>query len=137
MEEIDILARTLYGEARGEYKRVDGGIVSLLAVASVIKNRSLRGGWFGQTIKEICLKPHQFSCWNVNDPNRSILEAVTMKDVIFQQCMVVAQKVMNYEWPDVTWGSDHYHANYVMPAWAIAQKPRFKIGCHLFYKLSR
>lgn len=61
--DIDILARTIYGEARGE--PWEGKI----AVAWVVRNRAERGGWWGDTIREVCLKPWQFSCWNETDPN--------------------------------------------------------------------
>lgn len=39
--DIDIFARTLYGEARGEYKH--HGAAALIAVANVIMNRLKRG----------------------------------------------------------------------------------------------
>lgn len=135
MDDRDILARTIYGEARGEYGREDGGLASLLAVASVIKNRFAEGGRFGKTIRDVCLKPKQFSCWNVDDPNERLLKYVTTADMIFRQCILVADKTLKNEWPDLTHGSNHYHANYVMPFWAVGHKPRFQIGRHLFYKL--
>lgn len=136
MRDCDVLARTLYGEARGEYHRVDGGIGSLLAVAHVIKNRALKGGWFGSSIHDVCLKPKQFSCWNVGDPNRAIVMNVTQDDGVFAQCLVVAEKTLNNAWPDITKGSDHYHATYVLPFWAVGKTPRFSMGRHLFYQLS-
>ncbi len=39
MDALTCLARTLYGEARGEYHRQDGGILAFYAVAHVILNR--------------------------------------------------------------------------------------------------
>ena len=39
MNDIHILARTIYGEARGEYYRLDGGLSSLIAIGNVVKNR--------------------------------------------------------------------------------------------------
>lgn len=58
-----ILALTIYGEARGE--SVEGQI----AVGSVILERVDKKGWMGKTISSVCLKPYQFSCFNENDPN--------------------------------------------------------------------
>jgi N-acetylmuramoyl-L-alanine amidase len=55
------LARTLYGEARGE--PTEGQI----AVAWVIL-LSLEGA-----VAQVCLAPWQFSCWNQGDPNRARL----------------------------------------------------------------
>jgi hypothetical protein len=34
---VDILARTIYGEARGEYGHVEGSISALISVGNVIK----------------------------------------------------------------------------------------------------
>lgn len=136
MQDCDVLARTLYGEARGEYERIDGGVASLLAVAHVIKNRASKGGWFGRSIQDVCLKPKQFSCWNSGDPNREILMNVSAGDEVFSQCLLVAEKTLMNAWPDITKGSDHYHATYVMPFWAVGKKPCFSIGRHLFYRLS-
>ena len=62
----DILARTLWGEARGE------GFDGQIAVAWTIRNRVFDGkakSWWGEGYAEVCLKPWQFSCWNQNDPN--------------------------------------------------------------------
>lgn len=57
--DIDILARTIYGEARGEKT------AGKKAVACVIMNRYKAKKWFsGKTIAETCQKPWQFSCWN-------------------------------------------------------------------------
>ena len=58
-----ILAITIYGEARGE--SVEGQI----AVGSVILERVDHRDWDGKTIPEVCLKKYQFSCFNENDPN--------------------------------------------------------------------
>ncbi|PJB71692.1 MAG: hypothetical protein CO093_04590 [Alphaproteobacteria bacterium CG_4_9_14_3_um_filter_47_13] len=52
-KDIEILARTIWGEARGE------GQKGMLAVASVIMNRVRCGGWWGSTIQDVCRKPYQ------------------------------------------------------------------------------
>ena len=71
-KETDILARTIYGEARGE------SISGMEAVASVVLNRvafaNRRGRfWWGNSIAEVCRAPKQFSCWNRNDPNYRLI----------------------------------------------------------------
>jgi len=131
--DLDILARTLYGEARGEYPQ--SGPAGLIAVANVIVNRFKKGG-FGQTITEICLKPRQFSCWNTNDPNRPLLQQESLeRDSLFKICQKVAQKVTKGIWPDLTRESDHYHATSCRPSWARAEKVKLRLGRHVFYKL--
>src|SRR5206468_1990445 len=115
--DFDILSRTLYGEARGEYDKT--GPAALIAVANVIVNRFKKGGKYGQTLTEVCLKPRQFSCWNTFDPNRMIIQEQDLeKDLLFQFCQKVGQKVAKGIWPDLTRESDHYHATSCRPLWA-------------------
>jgi spore germination cell wall hydrolase CwlJ-like protein len=136
--EIEILARTIYGEARGEYGRLDGGISSLLAVGNVVMNRVKQQTWYGTTVKEVCLKPWQFSCWNPNDPNLPLLTQ-PLGGRVFGACLQVAEKVIRGEWPDLTGGCDHYHAASLkkFPRWTLEAKPRFRVGQHVFYDLRK
>jgi len=88
---VDTLARTLWGEARGEPVR------GIEAVAAVVVNRvrlaQRRGGmWWGSDIVAVCRKPWQFSCWNADDPNRAKLLAVTAADPVFATCLRVARR---------------------------------------------
>lgn len=136
--DIQILARTIYGEARGEYCRVDGGLSALVAIANVVKNRQKQQSWYGRTISEVCQKPYQFSCWNPNDPNLKLITA-EITDPIFDVCLTVADRVIKDQWPDLTKGCDHYHASSMIqyPVWALSAVPKIKIGRHIFYDLSK
>lgn len=132
--DLDIFARTLYGEARGEYAQC--GPAAFIAVANVIINRLKRGKKYGKTLTDVCLKPKQFSCWNKNDPNRVLIQGEGLQEVpLFKLCQCVAQKVAKGLWPDLTRKSDHYHATSCTPYWAKADKVRFRLGHHIFYKL--
>lgn len=132
--DLEIFARTLYGEARGEYPQ--DGPAPLIAVANVIMNRLNRGGKYGKTIADICLKPRQFSCWNSNDPNRRFLfEENLERNQIFYVCKTIAENVSAGRWPDLTRDSDHYHAQSCRPYWARLGKVKLRIGHHIFYKL--
>lgn len=136
--DIQILARTVYGEARGEYGHQQGGLSSLLAVANVVMNRLQQKTWYGRTIIEVCQKPWQFSCWNQNDPNYPLLMADVIGDPLYQTCYQVAERVSLGHWPDVTKGCDHYHADHVSaPKWAYGLNPKIIIGHHWFYDLRR
>ncbi len=133
-EDLNILTRTLYGEARGEYKASGPG--ALIAVANVIMNRARKGGRFGGTVKEVCLKPKQFSCWNENDPNYAHLKGEELlKEPIYKICLEVAEKVGSGSWPDLTRGCDHYHASSCHPSWANPEKIKLRLGRHIFYHL--
>jgi hypothetical protein len=129
-QEVDILARTIYGEARGES---DAGKA---AVAWVVRNRAQRGGWWGDDLVEVCLKPYQFSCWNQNDPNRRIVERLSTRgNPLFQKCINIASDVLTGKISDPTVGANHYHADSVKPNWASSERFTVQIDNHLFYRL--
>ncbi|MCH7486229.1 MAG: cell wall hydrolase [Proteobacteria bacterium] len=126
-EDRDILARTIFGEARGE---LYGGKV---AVAQVIMNRVRAKTWFGNGVVSVCLSPGQFSCWNAGDPNREKIEAATEDDDAFRECLDVAERVLGAEFPDITFGSRHYHTPGATPYWSRGKTPIIQIGGHLFF----
>ena len=132
-----ILAKTIYGEARGEYHRVDAGLMGLIAVGNVVMNRVQKGGWFGRTITEVCQKPYQFSCWLRNDPNAAMIAKVTEDDQLYRICLMVSENVMEGLWPDLVKGADHYHAVGIKPAWSVGSQVVARIGNHVFYRLSK
>jgi spore germination cell wall hydrolase CwlJ-like protein len=132
--DIEIMAKTMYGEARGDYARGKGGIVSLIAVGNVIMNRANESG---KSITEVCLKPRQFSCWNEDDPNRKVIENVTFTDKIYRICFITAAKIIFEEILDITHGANHYYSCHMKrpPHWAEDKTPISKIGSHIFLKL--
>ena len=122
--DIDILARTIYGEARGEKT------IGKKAVACV--NRYKAKKWFsGKTIAETCQKPWQFSCWNKNDPNRQKIMNATAVEL--GECLTIAEDFVNGKEKDFLCGACHYHTINVKPSWAEGKKADFMIGNHLFY----
>lgn len=133
--ETQILARTIYGEARGEYAKQTGGLSSLIAVANVVMNRVKQKTWYGSTVQEVCQKPWQFSCWNMNDPNFNLLNSDVIMDPLFDLCVEVADKVIKGQWPDITKECDHYYSTSMKssPKWAIGKSPKCQIGNHLFF----
>ncbi len=132
--EIDTLARTLWGEARGE------GSKGMQAVANVIINRrdisrKLGSYWWGNDIINICQKPYQFSCWNRSDPNYPKLMNVTEKDIQFQNAIQLSKRALSGTLDDITKGSTHYHAKSVTPFWAKKETPLLTLKNHKFYRL--
>lgn len=131
---VDVLARTLWGEARGE------GTAGLQAVANVVLNRvavAERKGkfWWGNNIIQVCQKPYQFSCWNRSDPSFRKLQAVDERNLYFATSLRLARRATVGALPDLTNGATHYHADYVSPYWAAGEAPCARIGRHIFYKL--
>ena len=136
--DIDVVARTIFGEARGEYYRPDGGISALISVANVMRNRVEGSKRFGKTYQEVCRKPYQFSCWNPRDPNALLVARIQRgEDRLFDICLKVAENVIDGVWPDITSGANHYHASWMKsyPAWAVGTVPSYRCGQHIFYKL--
>lgn len=136
--DIDILARTIYGEARGE------GAEGMEAVACVVINRYKSRKWYcGYNLKDgvkvpsitqTCLKKFQFSCWNKNDPNLQEIRKVTPEDKIFKQCLQIARNAVCGKLKDFTNGAVYYHTKGIKPKWAEHKSPCYEVKQHLFYR---
>ncbi|MCK5385121.1 MAG: cell wall hydrolase [Alphaproteobacteria bacterium] len=130
----DVLARTLWGEARGE------GTQGMHAIANVILNRvavsqSRSSFWWGNNIIQICQKPYQFSCWNRSDPNFRKLQDVDKTNLYFATAQRIAARALTGMLEDITNGATHYHAQDIMPYWARDNKACANIGNHIFYAI--
>lgn len=137
-QDVLTLARTLYGEARGEFDAEGRGDVPVEAVANVIVNRAARRFRGKATVQGVCLDRLQFSCWNGNDPNRSkIAGLVKGSNAVFDRCLKVAARAVKGEIPDHTRGALHYHATSIArPSWVVKSpnaKVMLRIGRHIFY----
>ena len=122
------LAKTIWGEARGE------GARGMQAVANVVMNRVNAGSWYGASVKDVVLKKWQFSCWNDNDPNKAIIENLSERQLALNGSLAIARQVMNGSLPDITGGATHYHAKSIVPSWAASMQKTAVIGNHIFYK---
>lgn len=96
------LAKTIYGEARGE------SIETMFAVGWVIRNR-LQSGRHGKTYKDVVLQPKQFSCWNKSDPNYKVIKGV-IKTRLWEVCIAAAIIVIqSAEKQNPVMGVCHYY----------------------------
>lgn len=129
--DLKILAKTIYGEARGELNNF--GLAPLIAVGNVVLNRLRKN--FANSIAEVCLAPYQFSCWNRKDPNYEKLKNLDESSTIFKTCLKVSKNLIEEKWPDLTDGCDHYHEKSIKPYWAGQLTPKRIFGNHLFYSL--
>lgn len=137
-----ILALTLYGEARGE------PIEGVIAVGCVIRNRVIDARW-GTKYRQVCLAPWQFSCWRreggeanyerVLDYAKQLLAHKVPDDPIFRQCVWVSQGVIGGWILDTVKNATHYYAPAAMqppgsvPKWAANKQPVVTRGRHVFY----
>jgi len=135
-EEVDLVARTAWGEARGEAE------LGMEAVCWVIRNRVYDAGTrWSPNYDEVCLAPNQFSCWRADDPNRRKATDVTFEDVRFFKAFGLAAGVMSMVRNlDPTYGANHYLTDDLFrssrkPSWADESKICAKIGNHVFLKL--
>ena len=97
---VQILGLCVWREARGEQR--DGK----RSVAHVILNRSKIGGWWGNSIQAVILKPWQFSSFNLQDPNNTKWPEDT--DASGNESLAVAQMVIDGDF-DLTSGATYYH----------------------------
>jgi N-acetylmuramoyl-L-alanine amidase len=138
-DDLDVMARTVYGEARGE---IEAGKI---AVAWVIRNRASKANeyrlarakphpLFGDgTIRAACQWPSQFSCWNKNDPMQPKL--IAARTAQLAECLQAAYGVLIGEFPDPTGAALHYYAASMPepPKWAASLAPCAAIGAHRFF----
>jgi N-acetylmuramoyl-L-alanine amidase len=134
MDDYEALTLTLYGETRGEPE------AGKLAVAHVIWNRAQR---HHLSVKDVCLAPHQFSCWTLEA--QTLAEAarrlaIGAHDPALEECAAVAGAVLDgAHGGDPTKGATHYYAPAAMvpagrvPSWAANKVPSAVIGGHLFF----
>jgi len=137
---LQILALTIYGEARGES---DAGKI---AVGSVILERVDHRDWDGKTIPEVCLKKWQFSCFLENDPNFGRLlhiaenwdEAMAL-DPALNDCYGIAAGLLSGKVPRTPEIAAAHCCQYAteMGAKAVAWDDKMKvvaaIGRHVFF----
>lgn len=131
----EILTLTMIGEARGE------PIEGLLAVGSVIRNRV---NALKKSVKDVCLAKYQFSCWNTNDPNRKLLEALVIDKIRtqreFSMIGYVAAGIYKNILRDNTSGAQYYmtlklYNSAGRPEWSSGAKDPSIYGHHIFFKV--
>jgi N-acetylmuramoyl-L-alanine amidase len=122
IEDVLIAARTVFGEARGEPYE------GQKAVAHVILNRSRKEG----SVAAACLRPKQFSAWNVGDPTRERMVTVTTDDPKFRTAIRAFLEAVDEA--DFTQGCTHYATLVTYPSWAKDRIPDLIIANHKFWR---
>jgi N-acetylmuramoyl-L-alanine amidase len=134
---LDVLALTVYGEARGE------AIEGKIAVANIIRNRLKTHRW-GLTYERVCLAPMQFSCWTPKGgaANYAIVKALAAQilagqqpaDPILAECYWIAAGIQSGAARDNVQGATFYFVTRsTVPAWAVGHLPVCVIGAHSFF----
>lgn len=131
-DDLNILARTLWGEIRG------GDLEQRRHVAIVILNRFLTGYRSGGSIAGTCRAPMQFSCWNPGTQARLQIDALSNDDPMLGELREIGQAVIaerlggNVEELGLT--VRHYHKTGTGADWAVSSKVVLKDGAHTFYR---
>lgn len=123
----ELLARTLWGEARSE------GEDGMQAIACVVLNRVKNPRWWGTDVQSVLKKPYQFSCWNKSDKNRPKLMAVTEADHEYKLALKIAGDALAGYLYDCTNDADSYRVAGTYAYWAEGLSPVAVIGKHEFY----
>lgn len=144
LSDTQVLACTLYGEARSESPE------GILLVANVIRNRVVDKRW-PDDYRGVCLQPWQFSCWRKDGGEGNYNKLATLvaalkqgvADPRYLECAWIATGVVNGWVRDTAFGADHYHTVKMnpKPKWAQGFVPLnnihpFPKSSHLFYKLA-
>lgn len=102
-KDIDVMTRTMLGEANGE------GTMGLAAVGHVLMNRATDGNYGGTSISSVALAPKQFSAWNSgaggNNPSKW-----DPNSPAYQQARAIAVDVLSGRVVDPTNGATHYYS---------------------------
>lgn len=132
IQAANIIAKTLFSEARGE------GTRGIDAVASIILNR---GNSNPQNYPEVCLKKKQFSCWN-NLKDRTPKTYVSKipasvannpkEAEILKYCQKVAGDLLTKNFTSTIGSRNVYHTTKVTPSWDYAMSNKTTIGNHVF-----
>jgi cell wall hydrolase len=131
LDDRHIIALTSWGEARS--LREDG----MQATICVVQNRLASGVvWWGTSLRDICLKPWQFSCWNENDLNRPQMLALADDDPDMIIALRLADEALAGALTDNTNQADSYYDIDVreLPIWSIGRSPVAQIGTQLYFK---
>ncbi|MBO7714346.1 MAG: cell wall hydrolase [Methanobrevibacter sp.] len=98
-----VFTGTIWGEIRG------GTEAAQENVAQVILNRKAHQPHL--SIYEICLAPLQFSCWNMDDPNRAkILDPSYHQATYWEKCAAVAWNALHGRNPNRIEGACNYYS---------------------------
>ncbi len=133
-DDVLLLAQVLYGEARGEsddFKR---------DVAYSVLNRTGKNKWWGNTFREVILKPDQYTCFNTDDANYDDVQNPVGE--AWEDCKAVARDVLLNPAADTTNGATHFYTTWIdEPHWAHGETPVKVVQTGMyetnFYKLEK
>lgn len=119
-----VVALTAIGEASNQ------GYNGMQAVINSVVNRVKHPGWWGDTLRNVCLAKEQYDCWMAG-PDRLRMLEIPADDVVYQQALTLARLAVAGTLPDITEGADSYYAVTIpAPSWASAPGTTFTVQIH-------
>lgn len=100
-EERDAMIRTVLAEAGNQ------GPVGMQAVANVIRNRAVNGGYGGDTAEGVVTKPNQFEPWNTA-AGRARMASYDPSSPAYKEAAAAVDRT--YQGFDPTKGATHFYA---------------------------
>lgn len=125
--EVEVIASTIYHEARGE------GIEGMDAVASIIYNRSNQTRWKKLGLAGVCLQKKQFSCHN-NGFKPACPKTVLDKKA-YKYCKDLANKMVNRSFKSTIGNANHYCTIKCKVYWKAKLKNTIVVKNHIFGSL--
>ena len=95
-------------------------------ICDVIYDAEYRENWLGNyvPVRNRC----QFS-WFCDGKSDEPVDSKT-----WIESLLLARRIYDGEWTDITEGATHYHADYIYPFWADSLNKTTTIDNHIFYK---
>ena len=121
---IEVVAATLYHEARGE------GEEGMRAVASVIYNRAQQKRWKKLGYSGVCLQKKQFSCHNNGFMKANPKKAGDKK--AYKLCVKIATEIANGTFKSTVGNANHYCTNNCKVYWKKQLKNKKVVKNHVF-----
>jgi N-acetylmuramoyl-L-alanine amidase len=128
MGQMLVVALTILGEADGE------PWAGKVMVAEVIVNRANASG---KTLKEVCLAPKQFSCWNGKTAQQKLVNRTanygTLASQSWRDCIRIARDVCQEGYKTTTPAMFYFNPKLANPKWAKSKRHVATVGEHQFY----
>jgi len=129
------LALNIYHEAKNQ------SYLGQLAVGQVVINR-VYDERFPDTVCEVVTQGPTYS-WKPDFPVRNRCQFswycdgksdIPKEDYAYEVAVMAAEDILYNDINDLTDGSTHYHAYYVIPEWAQTKTQTIRIEDHIFYR---
>lgn len=143
----EVLALTLFGEARGE--PLEGKVF----VGCVIRNRVRTVGRWADSYPGVCLAPSQFSCWSPAGGSSNYAAVMTLARAfvgdfhdrptitpLLRELIYLAEGLVGEQLQDNAQKANHYCTRALWqsarpPSWTIGQTPVAEVGAHVGFFL--